>query len=819
MIVKSTVLGMIALLASFAVGEPAEPEMTFPGSSWQETTPAAQGMDAAKLDDAMAYLASVSSGTSEAVVVRNGYLIWKGSSIDNVHQVWSVTKSFTSSVLGILISQGKTGLDELAKNHHGALASQYPTLTLRHLATMTSGYDAVGATYDGLDGSETPFVPTTPFFPPGSKFAYWDDAMNEYGNVLTQIADERIDELFKRVIADPIGMSGWWWGTNGSSGCCAVNNTSGNLAAGIHISARQIARFGHLFLNRGNWNGTQILSPSWVDQATSAQVPSSLPHSGLRPGDGPGVYGLNFWVNGIKPTGDRLMPDAPAGTFMALGKYDNLLLVVPEWNLVIARLGTSSELFNFGNLNTFFGQVGLAVDGGGSSCAIVNSNGCGTYGNGWYEGICDGGVYAGWKVVDGQWQECSSCSIVNSNGCGTYGSGWYEGICDGGVYTGWEVVNGQWLECSSPPPASGPARIAVSVDGNDHDCDDYTATPMSLAILAKTGNASKVVLYAYSDHIWSTATDGSCNGGNREEEMRISAEGTATRWGGFAPGIFYNARQQTAATVAALTAQINQSSAASPLWIIGAGPMEVIGRAVSASDPASRPYVTLVSHSQWNDEHAEQHGGGWTFNEIGGLGVNLHHITDQNPGLVTDPSQYFWLRDSSDPKLRWLWDRHVASGLPYFDPSDAGMLYWFATGAQSGGDENATPDKLRNLFGAATGGVSVVSLTLVNADSDTDLELLADGATLNLATLPTKALNIRANTSPGTVGSVRFTRNGVVVRTESVAPYTMAGDSGGNYEPWIPAPGSYTLVATPFTGAGASGTEGTSLSITFTVTN
>ena len=57
-------------------------------------------------------------------------------------------------------------------------------------------------------------------------------------------------------------------------------------------------------------------------------------------------------------------------------------------------------------------------------------------------------------------------------------------------------------------------------------------------------------------------------------------------WGGFNPAAFINAKAQTASAVSALTNQINASSSSNPLWIIGAGPMEVIGRALQASDPS-----------------------------------------------------------------------------------------------------------------------------------------------------------------------------------------------------------------------------------------
>ena len=116
-------------------------------------------------------------------------------------------------------------------------------------------------------------------------------------------------------------------------------------------------------------------------------------------------------------------------------------------------------------------------------------------------------------------------------------------------------------------------------------------------------------------------------------------------------------------------------------------------------------------------------------------------------------------------------------------------------------------------------GQFVSSFTLINADSDQPIQTLANGATLNLATLPTRNLNVRANTSPATVGSVVFVLSGAQTRnqTETNAPYALFGDNSGHYNPWTPALGSYTLKATPFTGSGGTGTAGTALTITFSV--
>jgi CubicO group peptidase (beta-lactamase class C family) len=324
-------------------------EMAFPGAAWEEKEPGSQGILAEKLRRAVEFLEkhTGSDGVRELVIVRSGCLVWKGDQVEKVHGIWSATKSFTSTCLGLLVADGKCTLETKAAEIVPELAAHYPEITLRHLATMTSGYRAEGDEPRGsyLHGpSPTPFVPwPEPLFtPPGSRYAYWDSAMNLLGLVLTRIAGEPLEKLFERRVAGPIGMSPkkWDWGDSASDRGIVVNGGSGNGDRHIFISALELARLGHLFLNRGRWKGEQIIPESWVREATSVQVKASTPLGHPESGiDGRGVYGLNWWVNGIRPDGSRKWPGAPAGTFSASGYNNNDLFIISEWSMVIVRLG------------------------------------------------------------------------------------------------------------------------------------------------------------------------------------------------------------------------------------------------------------------------------------------------------------------------------------------------------------------------------------------------------------------------------------------------------------------------------------------------
>ncbi|MEJ2705097.1 MAG: DUF5060 domain-containing protein, partial [Sedimentisphaerales bacterium] len=117
-----------------------------------------------------------------------------------------------------------------------------------------------------------------------------------------------------------------------------------NWTGGLVISAVDLARFGLLFLNEGNWAGKQLISASWVHEATRVQVPPSIPNA-LKKSTrkGSGFYGYHWWPNGVTPEGKRLWPDAPISMYARSGYNNNRLFIIPPWDMVIVRLGLDGQ--------------------------------------------------------------------------------------------------------------------------------------------------------------------------------------------------------------------------------------------------------------------------------------------------------------------------------------------------------------------------------------------------------------------------------------------------------------------------------------------
>jgi len=365
------------VLAILAVsGSASEPMMTFPGAAWEVVKPEDAALDPDRLRAAIDFLKESvgKDGVKEMVVGRHGRIVWHGDDVDKVHGIWSCTKSFTSTVLGLLVADGKCTLDTKAADLFQPLKDKYPAVTLRHFATMTSGYRALGdaeATGGYLHGpSGKPYYPAEPLFKPGERYAYWDSAMNVFGLCLTEAAKEPLDAVLKRRVMDPIGAdpAKWKWGDRGTLEVAGekvkVNSGSGNAGGHVQISARELARFGHLMLNDGKWKDRQLIPVEWVRAATRVQVPADLgdgfPRSDIP---GSGVYGFNWWVNGKQPDGKLRWPDAPPRTFAALGHNNNRLWVVPEWGMVIVRLGLdqADRKLTAEAENEFFKRVGAAL--------------------------------------------------------------------------------------------------------------------------------------------------------------------------------------------------------------------------------------------------------------------------------------------------------------------------------------------------------------------------------------------------------------------------------------------------------------------------
>jgi len=257
----------------------------------------------------------------------------------------------------------------------------------------------------------------------------------------------------------------------------------------------------------------------------------------------------------------------------------------------------------------------------------------------------------------------------------------------------------------------GKGRIAISSDGNMHDNDDWSATAMTWLILAKARLHNHVVLYTHSDHVWQSEN-------NDLAEMVESAEGGANRFG-FSSSDVFSAFNYPERAYNSMRDQIVASTAENPLFIIGAGPMHVIGTGLDRANkikPEALNHVTVISHSNWNNNHADNSGSqndgenyhtGWTWNEMKaefGSKVNFNKIEDQNGSgsqpyntddrwSTTNKSYVDWMKTHPDPNVQWVYSR--GGDHKRADYSDAGMAWYLV----KNGDQNGDFMKLKAWLG------------------------------------------------------------------------------------------------------------------------
>ena len=246
-----------------------------------------------------------------------------GLSARDVTDIWSSTKSMTSAAIGIAIGDGTL---ELGSRLGDVIPDRIPagadpavaTITVEDLLRMCSGLQWNGPTdYANLDNASD-WVARTLALPlvaaPGTAHTYNSGNSHVLSAVLQAATGQTLREFSQERILTPIGVEITDW----------LVSPQGESAGGwgLFITPREMAKFGYLFLNGGEWDGVQVVPSDWVEASTTFQV---QPIESDNFGRGAG-YGYHWWLDEI---------DGIAA-FFALGYGESLIYVVPSLDLVIA---------------------------------------------------------------------------------------------------------------------------------------------------------------------------------------------------------------------------------------------------------------------------------------------------------------------------------------------------------------------------------------------------------------------------------------------------------------------------------------------------
>lgn len=315
-------LALLILLAGPVVPAPAQEAGTvWPTEGWPVSSPEEQGVDSRLLAEMLAVVEAEEIALDSVLITRNGYLVMEvyfpPYDAETVHRLYSVTKSVTSALVGIAIDRGFiAGVDErvldfFPNRRIEQLSPEKEAMTLEDFLTMRAGLHWADAdlslTMDMASRSDwVQFVLNRRMVaPPGTEFVYNNGVSHTLMAIVQQAAGMDAGDLADEALFAPLGIDYYMWETDRQG---IING-----AWGLLMLPRDMAKFGYLYLNNGQWEDRQIVSAEWV--ATSTQAHVTFP-------DGTG-YGYQWWV----------FPDE--GLYAAQGLEGQYIFVVPDRAMVV----------------------------------------------------------------------------------------------------------------------------------------------------------------------------------------------------------------------------------------------------------------------------------------------------------------------------------------------------------------------------------------------------------------------------------------------------------------------------------------------------
>ncbi|MDB6078708.1 MAG: Beta-lactamase class [Akkermansiaceae bacterium] len=337
--IRSTMKTRSLLAASIAL---AFMSQSHAASPLPRSTPEAEGISSRAVLDFVAAADQNINTLHSVMVLRHGKVIaeawWKPEAADKPHVLWSLSKSFNSTAVGLAIQDGKLSLDDkvlkfFPDDAPAEIPDNLKAMTVRDLLTMTCGHETEAKQVGGGPSVKAFLAQPVPF-KPGTHFLY--NTMGSYtlSAIVTKVTGQTSLDYLKPRLFEPLGIGNPVWDAS------PEGNSLGGY--GLHLCTEDIAKFGQLYLQKGQWNGKQLVSQDWIAQATTKQVPNDQEGHAKIGDDWKLGYGYQFW-------------QCQHHAFRGDGKDGQFCVVMPEQDVVVAITADTGNMQ--GELNCIWDKL------------------------------------------------------------------------------------------------------------------------------------------------------------------------------------------------------------------------------------------------------------------------------------------------------------------------------------------------------------------------------------------------------------------------------------------------------------------------------
>jgi CubicO group peptidase (beta-lactamase class C family) len=295
--------------------------------SLPRSTPEAQGISSSALLDLVEALDASACEQHSLLVVRHGHVIaegwWSPYQADRPHLLYSVSKSFTSMAVGMVVAEGKLSLDDPVMSFFPEhlpedVGDNLAAMRVRHLLTMTTGHaeepQAMLATGSWL----TAFFAAPVEKEPGTHFVYNTPATYVLSAIAQKLTGTTVLDFLRRRLFGPMELTEATWGSS------PEGITLGGF--GLSLTTESLARFGQLLLDQGRYDDRQLVPADWLAAATSKQVPNDNQDNP----DWKQGYGYQFWRS--------------RHGYRADGAFGQYCIVLPESDTIVVTTAATTDM-------------------------------------------------------------------------------------------------------------------------------------------------------------------------------------------------------------------------------------------------------------------------------------------------------------------------------------------------------------------------------------------------------------------------------------------------------------------------------------------